>query len=136
MAAAKGRDFLLKIGSAGSAVTLAAMTTTSFTVNAETVDVTNKDSVNRAREYLAGAGVVSMSISASGILTGGAQFGTLLTNLKAGSNDTYTIVFDNADTIVGPFAVTSLEASGEFNGQQTYSVSLESAGDFTFTQTP
>ena len=99
MPAQKGRDFLLKIGSGVGAVTLAALTTTGFTINAETVETTNKDSA------------------------------------KNGTNDTYTVVFDNGDLLVGSFAVNTLEAAGEFNGAQTYNVSLESSGDVTFTQT-
>lgn len=129
MAASKGRDFLLKIGS----TTLAAMKTTSFSVSGESIDVTTKDSTARARELLAAAGVISMSISASGILTASAQFATLLTSLKAGTLDSYTIAFDGGDTIAGSFLVTSLDATGEMNGAQTYSVTLESSGDFTFT---
>lgn len=135
MPAQKGRDFLLRIGSGVGAVTLAALTTTSFSINAETVETTNKDSAARARELLAGAGVWSVSVSASGLLQGGAQFKTLFDAAKGGTLDTYTIVFDNGDLLVGSFAVTTLEAAGEFNGAQTYNVSLESSGDITFTQT-
>lgn len=131
MAATKGRDFLLKVGTS-SGVTLAAMTTTSFSISGEPIDVTTKDSTNRTRELLAGSGTVTMSISASGILSGGAQFATLVTAVKAATLDEYTVVFDGGDSITGTFLVTSLEAAGEMNGAQTYSVTLESSGDFTF----
>lgn len=132
MAANKGRDFLLKVGTT-SGTTLAAMTTTSFSISGEAIDVTTKDSPNRTRELLAGSGTVTMSISASGILTGGAQFATMFTAVKAATLDQYTIMFDGGDSVTGTFLITSLEASGEMNGAQTYSVTLESSGDFTFT---
>jgi len=35
----KGRDFLLKLGTGGGAITCAAMRTTRFTVNGEAVEV-------------------------------------------------------------------------------------------------
>mgnify|MGYP004452872973 CR=1 FL=1 len=36
-------------------------------------------------------------------------------------------------TIEGPFQITSLEVSGAHDGEVTFSVSLESAGDWTWT---
>ena len=33
----------------------------------------------------------------------------------------------------GPFQITSLEFAGEHNGEVTYDLSLESAGELTFT---
>lgn len=133
MAAKHGRDFLLKTGTGVGAVTVAAMTTTSFSVNSEVIDATNKDSANRARELLEGSGVATMSVSAAGILQGGAQFGTLFNAVKMGTFDDYTLVFNGGDKIEGSFQITTLEAAGEMNGAQTYSISLENAGDFTFT---
>jgi predicted secreted protein len=45
----------------------------------------------------------------------------------------YQLVFGNADTIDGSFKITSYERSGEFNGEETYSITLESSGQITFT---
>mgnify|MGYP002714498894 CR=1 FL=1 len=133
MAAKHGRDFLLKTGTGAGAVTVAAMTTTSFSINSEVTEATTKDSPNRARELLEGTGVVSMSVTANGILQGGAAFGALFTKVKAGTFDDYTIVFNGGDTISGAFQITTLDAAGEMNGAQTYNIALENAGDFNFT---
>ena len=35
-------------------------------------------------------------------------------------------------TVEGPFQLTNLEFAGEHNGEVTYDVSLESAGELTF----
>lgn len=128
MAAQLGRSFTLKIGSTA----IAAMRSTSFTVNGETVDVTTKDSAGM-RELLAAAGVASLSISASGILSANAQATDFVAAVVARSLATYELTFDNGDKISGLFQVTSFQASGDYNGEQTYSASLESSGALTVT---
>ncbi len=132
MAAQKGRDFLLKVGTASGGTTVAGMRTTSLTVNGETVDVTNKDSAG-ARTLLAGAGVSSMSLSAAGILSGSAQATTLLGYSLDRSLNAFGIIFDNGDAIDGSFQVTQYQAGGEYNKEQTFSITLESSGALTVT---
>jgi len=133
MPATKGRDFLLKVGTAAAGVTVAAMRTTSFTINGASVDVTSKDSVGSWRELLAGGGVVSASISAAGILTGSVQATDFFTKVANRSLDAYGIVFDNGDKIDGTYQVTSFEAAGTHDGEQTYTIALESSGVLTLT---
>lgn len=133
MAASSGRNFKLYDGTGGGKTLIAAMRQTSFTMNGETVDVTTKDSTNQARELLAGGGITSMSISASGLLTANAQATTMLGRVKARSLDAYTLEFDNGDTITGSFQMTSFGGAGAYNDAQTYEMSLESSGDFTLT---
>src|SRR5688572_30256742 len=101
MAAQTGRAFLLKLGAvSGSPVTIAAMRSTSFTINGQAVDVTSKDSAG-LRTLLAAAGSRSLQIQASGLLDAGSQFTTLLGYAKAASLNTFSLFFDNADTIEG-----------------------------------
>ena len=73
MAAQKGMDMLLKYNTSGSSyATVAGLRSTSITLNDETVDVTTKSS-NGHRALLAGGGVNSVSISASGVWTSDAS---------------------------------------------------------------
>lgn len=132
MTAKAGKDFLLKDGTGTGAVTVAAMRTTSFSIEGEAVDVTTKDSAG-FRELLSGAGVTSMTVQAAGVLKAGTGLDTLLTRVRDKSVDLYTLNFGGADKIEGSFQITSFEASGEYNGEQTYSATLESSGSFTFT---
>ena len=70
MAAQRGKDLLIKIGDGGSPetfTTVAGLRATTLSFNAQTVDVTNNDSVNMWRELLANSGVVSSAISGSGV---------------------------------------------------------------------
>lgn len=133
MAAQHGKNFLLKLGSAASGTTIAAMRTTRFAINSEMIDATNKSSVDLMRELIAGGGVKSVSVTAEGVLTGATQSATLLGYALDGSLNAFGIVFDNGDKIDGSFQITAFEASGEYNGAQTYSMTLESSGDVTVT---
>jgi len=130
--AQKGRDFVLKVGTAAAGTVLAAMRTTSFSINGEMVDITTKDD-NGWRKLLDGAGVSSMQIQASGILSGAASHFTLMQAVGSRTIATYSVVFDGGDTIEGSFQPTSFEASGEHNGVQTYTLTLESSGQPTFS---
>ncbi len=59
MAAQKGLDVLMKIDISGTKTTIGGLRSTSITLNDESVDITNKDSLG-SRTLLAGAGVNSL----------------------------------------------------------------------------
>ena len=132
-AAKLGRNLLIRDGLLGGSTVIAAMRETSFTINGATVDVTDKDSVNQYRELLAGAGVVSVKLTARGLLHGNAQAQTLVGRALARSLDDYRLEFDNGDNITGKFQVSSFEASGNYDGEQIYTLTFESGAALTFT---
>jgi TP901-1 family phage major tail protein len=45
----------------------------------------------------------------------------------------YQIVIPGFGTVAGLFQISSLEFAGEHNGEVTYDLALESAGELTFT---
>lgn len=129
-----GSSFLLKRGDGGGPevfTTIAGLRSTSFTISGETVDVTNKLS-SGSRELLAGAGTSSMSISGSGVFQADTDVIAMRQAVFDRTIGNYQIVFTDG-TYEGAFQVTSVEQSGEHNGEVTYSVSLESSGAVTFT---
>lgn len=132
MAAQKGLSFLLKEGAVGAGTTLAGMRATSFTFNNEIVDVTTKDD-SQVRTLLAGAGVQSLTISASGIFTDAAVEETVRGYAFAGTANTFHLIFENADTLAASFIISSYERSGEYNGAEEYSITLEATGTLTYT---
>lgn len=132
MALSKGRTLLLKTGSGGSAVTVAAMRTTRFVVSGETVDATHKDSAGM-RTLLDAAGVAKLTISAAGLLSGSAQATDFITKALGRTLDAYRLEFDNGDVIEGSFQTVQFEAAGDYNGEQTYALTLESSGALTVT---
>ena len=130
MSAEKGSAFLLKVGNGGappSYATVAGMRTTQMSVNGEAVNVTTKDS-GGWRELLSGAGVRSVSVSGSGIFTGSAAETRLKANALGGLIDDYELSFESGERMRGRFLVARLDYAGDYNGERTYSLSLESSG--------
>ena len=133
MTAQKGAAFLLKIGDGASPVTydtVAGLRTTQMTVNGDTVVVTHKGS-GGWRELLSGAGTRSVSVSASGIFLGSDAEGLVRTHALAGTLDDYELSFEDGAKMRGRFLVQRLDYSGDFNGERTYAVQLESSGPVT-----
>ncbi|WOK36307.1 phage major tail protein, TP901-1 family [Sphingomonas sp. C3-2] len=133
MAAEKGSAFLLKIGNGGNPIvyaTVAGLRTTQMSVNGEAVQITSKDS-GGWRELLSGAGVRSVSVSGAGIFTGSAAEQRLKANALAGVIDDYALNFESGEQMAGRFLVTRLDYAGDYNGERSYTLSLESSGPVT-----
>jgi TP901-1 family phage major tail protein len=130
MAAESGSAFLLKVGD-GQATpnfsTVAGLRTTQLSIAGEIVTITNKDS-GGWRELLSGAGTRSVSVAGSGVFTGSAAEARLKTNALAGLIDDYQLSFESGARMQGRFLLTKLDYSGDFNGERTYTLALESSG--------
>ena len=132
MAAQRGKALLLKIDVSGTMTTIGGMRSTSMTLNDEAVDITNKDSGSQ-RELLPAGGILSMSITASGVFTDSTAEQTLRSAYGTSTFKSYNVIVPDLGTYAGTFMVASLEYAGEYNGEATYSVTLESSGAITFT---
>lgn len=133
MAAEKGSAFLLKIGNGeepASFTTIAGLRTTQMSINGDAVIITNKDS-GGWRELLSGAGVRSVSVSGAGIFLGSAAEQRVRGHALAGAIDNYQLSFESGEQMQGRFLVSRLDYSGDFNGERTYTLSLESSGPVT-----
>jgi TP901-1 family phage major tail protein len=131
MPAGKGSSFLLKDNSTGTPATIGGL---------RSVDITTKDSNafissgnDKARDLLQGGGVRSMTISASGVFTDSSTENILRGFAFDGAIQNYDLVFSDGSKIAGAFLITSYERAGEFNGEETYSVTLESSNTITYT---
>jgi TP901-1 family phage major tail protein len=130
MSAERGSAFLLKVGNGASPVvyqTVAGLRTTQLSVNGEMVAITSKDS-GGWRELLSGAGVRSVSVSGAGVFTGSAAEVRIKGNALSGAIDDYRLTFESGETMTGRFLVTRLDYAGDYNGERSYTVSLESSG--------
>jgi TP901-1 family phage major tail protein len=134
MTAQKGKDLLVKISDGtGGFTTVAGLRTRRLSFNAETVDITNAESANRWRELLDGAGVKRASVSGSGLFKDESSDALMRQTFFDGTIVNYQIVIPGFGTVAGLFQITSLEFAGEHNGEVTYDLALESAGELTFT---
>ena len=133
MSAQRGKDLLVKIYEGTSYTTVAGLRTRRLSFNAETVDITHAESANRWRELLDGAGVKRASVSGRGLFTDAATDASMRQTFFNGTVVNYQIVIPAFGTMQGPFQITNLEFAGEHNGEVTYDVAFESAGEVTFT---
>jgi TP901-1 family phage major tail protein len=133
MTAQKGKDLLVKIADGSGFTTVAGLRTRRLAFNAETVDITHAESANRWRELLGGAGVKRASVSGRGLFTDAATDASMRQAFFDGTGWNYQIVIPDFGTMQGAFQLTNLEFAGEHNGEVTYDVALESAGEVTFT---
>ena len=135
MAAQAGKDVLIKVDDTGGStfVTVGGIRSASISLNATMVDVTSADSTGRWREGLAASGLKTATISGTGVFVD-----------SAGEEDIRELFFQEAalgafeftipdfGTVTGPFKVTSLEYAGDHDGEATFSMTFESAGELTW----
>jgi TP901-1 family phage major tail protein len=130
MAIESGAAFLLKLGDGGSPEqfrTVAGLRTTQMSLSAEPVVVTNKGS-GGWRELLPAGGVRSVSISGAGVFTGSAAELQLKARVLTGAQDRFEVSFEGGERLRGTFQVTRLDYAGDFNGERSFTLSLESSG--------
>lgn len=136
MAAKGGKEMLLKIGNgAGTEVFTAVggIRSKSMTLNAEAIDITSQDS-DEWRTLLDGAGVKSVSLSGSGVFVDDTVIDQIRTDMVANTMRNCQLIEDASGAKwQGKFKFTSFERSGEYNGEQQWSISMESSGEIEFT---
>jgi TP901-1 family phage major tail protein len=134
MAVQNGKDLLLKVDLSddGQFETVAGLRATRISFNAETVDVTSLESTGGWRELLGGAGVKSATISGNGVFRDAATDARARQIFFDGETPDFQVVIPDFGIVEGRFQITSLEYSGNHNGEATYSMSLASAGALEF----
>jgi TP901-1 family phage major tail protein len=134
MTAQKGRDLLLKIDSTGTGtfITVAGLRANTLTFNTETVDASSQDSAGAWKELLAGAGLKSATIKGQGIFKNAASDATIRGYFFSGAIVNWQIVIPAFGIVSGPFQITSLDFGGRHDGEVTFDINLNSAGQLTF----
>lgn len=134
MAAQKGKDLLLKVRTAAGVFnTVAGLRARKMAFNAETVDVTDADSAGRWRELIGGAGVQRAALSGSGIFRDAASDAKVRELFFNSVLEDWQIIVPDFGVVSGQFQITALEYSGNYDGELTFEIALESAGALTFT---
>ena len=134
MAAQSGKDMLLKLDATGSGsfTTVAGLRTRALTFNAASIDVTDSESAGQWRELLAGGGIKRASVSGSGIFKDQASDETVRALFFGATICAWQLVIPGFGTVAGPFQLTSLQFSGDYSGEVTFDLSLDSAGQVSF----
>jgi TP901-1 family phage major tail protein len=133
MAVESGQAFLLKMGDGGNPETfrtVAGLRTTQLSIASDPVVVTNKGSAGW-RELLPAGGVKAVSISGAGVFTGSAAEASLKGAALSGQVGRFEVSFEGGERLTGAFQVVRLDYAGDFNGERTYTLALESSGVVT-----
>lgn len=140
MAIFNGTDLVLKVQAVNGAADefkLMHSTSCSLSVNADTIDVSTKDSAG-FRALIGGQ--KSFSLSADGLMdfvstTGSTDTDELFTNMMNRTSVTFTFALDvqAGYKYTGSGFITSLEISGAMEDAPTYSVSIEGTGEISQT---
>jgi len=135
MSAQKGKDLLLKVDSdgAGTFITVAGLRARTLAFNAATVDITNTESAGEWRELLAGAGIKTARISGNGVFKDAQSDETVRGYFFDGVQRDWQVIVPDFGTVEGSFQVTTLEYAGQHDGEMTFDLALESAGQLSFT---
>lgn len=138
MAKQLGRAMLLKIRNVGDTdfEALAGLNSKSLTINNNPIDVTTPDATTPGgalwTELL--DGLKNVSVSGDGFFVDEAaelQMNTVA--MASPPESTFEIVVPSFGTFAGTFQIASLDFGGETEGGVSFSVSLVSSGEITFT---
>lgn len=130
MAVESGAAFLLAMGDGGNPEqfrTVAGLRTTQLSLATDPVVVTHKGS-GGWRELLPSGGIRSVSISGAGVFTGSEAELALKSRALSGALDRFEVRFEGGERLRGSFQVTRLDYAGDFNGERSYTLALESSG--------
>jgi len=134
MARQPAKNLLIKIETAegsGTFVTLGMLQTADFTVSTNQVDVTSIDSLNDRRELE--PGIQSLSATGRGFFDAGAAWQRVRAAVLARETPKLQVIDPGDGTYEGRFVIATFGKTGGTEGSVEVNVSLESAGDFTFT---
>ena len=126
MTAFVGRKAVLSKG----ATAIAAVRTKTMSIANEPVDITSDDD-DGFRTMLAEPGNKTLDITVEGV----AKDDDLLALAVSGTDilDSFSILFPGIGTIAGDFVVSSFEIGAAYNEAATFSATLQSSGEYTYT---
>lgn len=124
-----GRDLYITLDD----TKIAAVTTKTITLNKEPVDVTTDDS-SGFRSLLDEAGTKTLDISAEGVINTNNE-PTLMNAYLSDTLSDIDVIFSDGGTLTAAdgFFINSFERTGESAGAVTFTISLQSSGEITYT---
>lgn len=137
--AEKGIDVLIKVNtgteSSPEYTTAAGFRSNRVTFSGNGIDVTSGDSPGRWREMIAAHGTRNMDLSGDGVLKINSP--DTIEPLREAAFDTGIIKAEGEvpglGTFSGDFYLSQMEFAGNHDGEATYSFTLQSAGEVSFS---
>ena len=141
MAAQKGRDLLVRIAAVPGEDpptaynTVAGLRARSIRFNADLVDATTAESPQAWRELLEGAGLKRVDVRGDGLFVDAASDLRLREAFFNQETAAFELVAPDFGVMTGRFIVSQLAYAGAHHGEATFSITLASAGEITFSAT-
>ena len=135
MSAQIGKDMLLRLDETGNGnfLTVAGLRTRSLAFNAASIDITDSESSGHWQELLAGGGIKRASLSGAGIFKDKSSDEQIRSLFFSGTIRNWQLILPDFGTVEGAFQIVSLEFSASHDGEVTFDISLESAGELSFS---
>lgn len=136
MATQAGQDVLIKLEDGltpGNFVTVAGIRAKAIQLNAGLIDATHTGSAGGWRELLSGAGVKSVRVTGSGVFRDEASDLRMRSVFLSRAQISWKLIIPDFAEFTGPFQISQLTYGGDFDGEATFSVTLESAGEVVVT---
>ena len=109
--------------------TLGGLRSKSFSFNSESVDISSQDS-DEWKKILDGAGLRSFGVSGSGVYTNETLFQKVFKDARENKLTCLMFIEVKTGTIfAGCFKIPTMEVSGDYNAESSYSMSAESSGE-------
>jgi TP901-1 family phage major tail protein len=122
-----GSLMLIKVKTAEGFKVIGGLKTTRMVLNQEMVEVSNKLSGNW-RKLLAQSGISHLSISGGGIFTNSEAEKFVREHVMENKFLECQLVFGSGEFVDGLFQITNYERMGNYNEEENYNLTLESAG--------
>lgn len=135
MAARSGALMLIKVGDGAPSetfTTVGGIRNTSMILNNHPIQ-SNHMASGIWRESLENSGMQSLTISGDGMFTETDAEELIRGYAFAGGINNYRLIFANGDYITGAFVVSHYARGGDYEAEERYAITLESAGEITFT---
>jgi TP901-1 family phage major tail protein len=126
-----GSLVLLKVQQGNKYEVVGGMRTTHFLLNNQIVDATHKES-GKWRYLMSNVGVSSLSITGSGVFTDKGSERCVRNLAFDNRKAKFLLAFGNGDKMYGEFIVSTYERSGNVSEEETYNITLESAGKIEY----
>ena len=132
----RGDKFLLQVDTSDNDTpvftTVAGLRSTGISGKVKPIDVSNKDS-GGVRQLLSGGGSQHFTISGAGVFDSGDAHKSVCNLFINKTIKKWQITRGDNSVMTMDCLITQLDYAGEYNGEETFSMTLESAGAITYT---
>ncbi len=132
MTAQLGRNILLKLHGQNGYETVAGLRTRTLDFNLTPINITDSASVGHWQELLSGGGVRTLHVAGEGVFKNIQADETVRSNFFAATVASWQVILPDFGTLQGGFLLTELTYAGDYQGEVTWRIALNSASQISF----